>query len=411
MKIIFAFIPVLLYWVIDSYIDMKTFHLSFQSAVLLDYPQANLPLKGLISVIILFFVVIGHRKKEEDKKNKNILSVCTNKMMDTMQSITDTILAPIPLLKQVNQIVQIIEDKLNIKTVFIGSYKSDFIELINTNSSLGKFGIKDKFLPHRDDFLAGSLEEFVSIFYIEKREFEEREIKISEQTYRVILSSFRLKNSKKHMGFIGFIIDKNDKDDYKNFLSMLGDQIAFIMNLTQKRIELVESQEKFKSQFSPIDPDLKIFNSSKLGEILESERKRAKRYGTALSLILIEIDHMKNLTNIFGKDEMLRLKKEFAKVFKKEIRETDVFGKWSKDEQFAIVAPNIDFRGAKNFALKLDKKLKEHRFPKVGRITCSYGVTSYSNKDNMFEFQRRAEKALNEAVKKGGNSIEVKILI
>ena len=29
----------------------------------------------------------------------------------------------------------------------------------------------------------------------------------------------------------------------------------------------------------------------------------------------------------------------------------------------------------------------------------------------MFEFQRRAEKALNEAVKKGGNSIEVKILI
>ena len=56
---------------------------------------------------------------------------------------------------------------------------------------------------------------------------------------------------------------------------------------------------------------------------------------------------MKNLTNIFGKDEMLRLKKEFAKVFKKEIRETDVFGKWSKDEQFAIVAPNIDFRGAK----------------------------------------------------------------
>jgi diguanylate cyclase (GGDEF)-like protein len=219
-----------------------------------------------------------------------------------------------------------------------------------------------------------------------------------------------MKNVKQHIGLVGIITNKEDRNDYKNFIEMLSDEIAFIVNLAKKRAELVESQERFKSQFSPMDPDLKIYNNAKLQEILEHERKRADRYGTLLSLIILEIDHIQNLSNIFNEEDVLNLKKEFVALFKKGIRETDTFGKWSNEQQFAIIAPDVDFRGAKSFATKLNNKLKEHRFSKVGKVTCSYGITTYNKQDTMGEFRKRAEKALEEAKERGGNSIEVKII-
>ena len=408
MKIILAFISTLFYWGIDSYMDMQNFGLSLKDAILLDYDQANPILKITTAIVIFVFMLI---KTEEKSKTTDSLPSCTNHMMDAMQNIADTILSPIPLPTQLNQIVQIIEDDLEVKTTFIGEYKNDSILLLNSNDSLKQFGINEKFLPHRDDFKQNSLEALVSNFYTEKRLFEDKEVEIKGKKCRVILHSLKLKNSKSHMGLVGIITAIEDKNEYKNFIDMLSDAIAFIINLTKKRAQLIESQEKFKSQFAPIDPDLKIPNSAKIQEILEHERKRANRYGTDLSLMVIEIDHIKNLSNIFGKEEILQLKKEFATLFKKEIRETDTFGKWIKEEQFAIVAPDVNFSGAKNFARKLNQKLKEHRFPKVGKITCSYGITSYSKQDTLGEFRIRAENALKEAVERGGNSIEVKIIV
>lgn len=126
--------------------------------------------------------------------------------------------------------------------------------------------------------------------------------------------------------------------------------------------------------------------------------------------MLIEIDHMKNLSNIFSEEETNSLKKDIASVLKNGVRETDLFGKWN-DELFAIVAPDIDFRATKSFANKLNRKLQEHRFSKVGKITCTYGITSFSLKDTIGEFRKRAESALKVAHEKGGNSIEVKILV
>ena len=101
---------------------------------------------------------------------------------------------------------------------------------------------------------------------------------------------------------------------------------------------------------------------------------------------------MRNLSNIFTQEEVLVLKKEIISLIKKNIRETDVFGKWDK-ARFAILAPNVDYRGAKSFTTKLNKQLDEHRFTKVGKITCSYGITSACAKDSIGEF-RQEQKTL-----------------
>jgi diguanylate cyclase (GGDEF)-like protein len=408
MKVFMAIILTILYWLIDSYIDMQTFTLSLKDALLLNYPQAHPFLKIAIAAIIMVFMLLKNDK--ENNNQEDSLTYCTSIMIDAMQNIANIILAPIPLQKQIENIVTILEKDLHVESSFVGEYNENFISVLNTNESLQKFGIKDKFLPHRDNLQKDSLEALVSDFYITKEEFIDKNIKINNKEYRVILHAFKMKNVKQHIGLVGIITNKEDRNDYKNFIEMLSDEIAFIVNLAKKRAELVESQERFKSQFSPMDPDLKIYNNAKLQEILEHERKRADRYGTLLSLIILEIDHIQNLSNIFNEEDVLNLKKEFVALFKKGIRETDTFGKWSNEQQFAIIAPDVDFRGAKSFATKLNNKLKEHRFSKVGKVTCSYGITTYNKQDTMGEFRKRAEKALEEAKERGGNSIEVKII-
>ena len=158
-----------------------------------------------------------------------------------------------------------------------------------------------------------------------------------------------------------------------------------------------------------VDAELNIPSNTKLQNVIEQEIKRSQRYNTELTLMIIEIDHIKNLANIFTKQDIIKIKREVLSVIKKNIRETDTLGKWS-DSQFAIATPDINFREAKKFARKLNDKLQEQRFTKVGKVTCSYGITSISSKDTIGTFRRRAEYALKSAHERGGNTIEVKIL-
>ena len=407
MRIVLSLLTIIIYWCLDSYQAVLNFNIDFSQALILDYENSNAPLKLIIIFSIFLFSMIQTKNstpKVEVKEN------CTRKELNAIYDITDTILAPIPLHKQLNSVVSIIEKELQIKTAFIASFENDKILLLNTNDSLNNIGIKQKYLPHHNELKQNSIDSILSICYLEKRDSIDDFIEINGIKYRVLIQVYKDIHSKRPMGITAILLDENDENSYDHFLKRVCEQVAFTVNLTKKKEEAIKAQNRYNAQFSSIDKDLNIPSNSKLQEIIEHEIKRSQRYGTSLSLMLIEVDHMKNLSNIFSGKETLALKKEIATLFKKSVRETDMFGKWS-DEHFAIIAPDVDFRATKSFANKLNRKLEEHRFPKVGKITCSYGITSFSPKDTIGAFRKRAENALSEATKRGGNTIEIKILV
>jgi diguanylate cyclase (GGDEF)-like protein len=407
MKFILSLLIVAIYWCLDSYQAVQNFNIPFTKALLLDYDQSNALVKLIIVISIFIFSMIQTKTTvttEENKKN------CTAEELNAIYSISDTILAPIPLHKQLNSVVNIMEKELKVKTSFIASFENDKILLLNTNESLNEIGIKTEYKPHRSELKDGSIEKLLATSFLEKRESIDDTINIKGIKYRAILQAYKDSHSKRPMGIAVILLEENNDSNYENFLKRVCEQIAFTVKLTKSKEEAIKAQSNYNAQFSSMDTELNIPSNSKLQEMIEHEIKRSQRYGTQLSIMLIEVDHMKNLSNIFSEKETLTLKKEIATLLKKGVRETDMFGKWS-DDHFAIIAPDVDFRATKSFANKLTIKLNEHRFSKVGKVTCSYGITSFSPKDTIGDFRKRAENALRAATSRGGNSIEIKILV
>jgi len=404
MKVFLSLLIVLIYWFSDAYQSAQYLNIPYLQAFILDYEQANYFTKFLTSVFLFCIPFIHIEKKAPQKEELN----CDPEQFSAIYKISDVILSPIPLHKQLNSIVSIIEDKLKVKTVFIGQFGKDSILILNTNDSLANFGVKDKYLPHQDNIKQHTLDNLLSICFLEKRDFIDDVIQINGNSFRIVLKLFKDGNT--ILGVIVTILDESNEIDYTNFLSKVSEQIGFTVNLTNKKDNAIKSQNAYNAKFLSIDPQLNIPSSSKLQNMISHEVKRVQRYGTKLSLMLIEIDHMENFSNIFLEKEIVALKKDIISVIKKEVRETDLFGKWN-DDNFAIIVPDVDYRGTKNFADKITKKLTEHRFTKVGKITCSYGITSFFPKDTIVEFRKRAENALNVAIERGGNTIEVKILV
>jgi diguanylate cyclase (GGDEF)-like protein len=405
MKLVLPILIIVIYWCLDAYQAVTNFNISFTKAILLDYENSQPLMKLIIVASIFIFSIMQTKNKTKSQQDDSI-----TKELNALYSISNIILSPLPFHKQLNNVVDIIESELKIKTAFIASFENDKILILNTNESLNKIGIKNKYMPHQNELNENSIEKLLSITYLEKREKNEDTVKINGINYKVILQTYKENNLKISMGIVVILLEKNDKNDYKNFLKKVCEQVSFTVNLTRKKEEAIQAQNRHNAQFSPIDKELNIPSNSKLQEMIEYEIKRSQRYGTQLSIMLIEVDHMRNLSNIFSQKDTGMLKKEFTALFKRNIRETDMLGKWG-DHHFAIVAPNISHRATKNFAHKLNQKLSEHRFSKVGKITCSYGITSFSPKDTIGEFRKRAENALKEATSKGGNTIEIKILV
>ncbi|WP_024955275.1 GGDEF domain-containing protein [Sulfurospirillum arcachonense] len=410
MKIFLSLLIVLIYWSLDAYQDVTNFNISFIQALFLDYAQVNPFIKITLAVSIFLLSLITPKVTQFNASENQQETTLLPEQFSTMHKISDIVFSPIPLHKQLNDIVTVLEKRLKVKTAFISSFQNDTILLLNTNDSLQAMGIKEKYLPYHNELEKNSLDNLLSIGYLEKREFLDEIINIHGIKYRAIIHAYKGSHSTKPLGLFTLLLDENDKKDYTNFVLKTCEQIAFTINLDQKKKETIEAQSKYNTIFSTMDTELHIPNYVKLQEMIEHEMKRSQRYGTELSLILIEIDYMQNLTNIFTEKETFTLQKDITSLLKKGVRETDLFGKWTENH-FAIIAPDIDFREAKSFANKLNQRLQTHRFAKVGKITCSYGITSFCAKDTLGTFRQRAENALKEAISRGGNSIEIKILV
>ena len=406
MRFAFPLMIAIVYWCLDAYQAVLNFDISFKEAILLDYAQSNSLIK--LAIVIAIFIIFSIQSKVK-KDVKIVKKESSTKLMDTISEITDITLSPMPLEKQINTIVDNMKKNLDIETAFIGSYENDKIKILNSDASLVRIGIKKEYLLYLENEEQDNIDSLLSTSYLEKKELVDSAIKINNISYRVLLHPYKDSYSTKHIGIVAMIMKKENSSNYDNFLKKVCELISFAANLAKRKEGAIEAQNLHNDQLLSVDRQLNIPSYTRVQDRIELEIKRSQRYKTNLSIMLIQIDHIKNLSNIFTKKEIISLKKELASFFKKNIRETDMLGKWS-DTVFVIVAPNIGFRATKSFANRLNRQLKEHKFSKVGKVTCSYGITSFFPKDTIGSFRRRAENALNVAISKDESSIEIKIM-
>jgi len=159
------------------------------------------------------------------------------------------------------------------------------------------------------------------------------------------------------------------------------------------------------------DPLTGLLNRRALANRLQQEMARAERYGTALSLLLLDLDGLKEVNDRAGHPAGDAALQALARALRERCRSADVSARWGGDE-FVVLAPET--RRAE--ALDLAERIRAGMAAEGdGRATVSIGVATADPVAAAYDagtrlaraeaFLADADMALYEAKRQGGNRV------
>ncbi|MFI5311285.1 MAG: diguanylate cyclase [Gemmatimonadales bacterium] len=178
------------------------------------------------------------------------------------------------------------------------------------------------------------------------------------------------------------------------------------------RAQLIETTKADNARLEVLahtDPLTQVLNRRALTVRLTSEMERARRYDSVITLLMIDLDHFKNINDTMGHlvgDDALR---ELAALLAESIRSVDVVARYG-GEEFVVVLPETGLQGAVKFAERTRERIEKTAFvPAHGgvRLTASIGVASFPAPDiaTVDDLFARADEALYRAKADGRNKV------
>lgn len=159
-------------------------------------------------------------------------------------------------------------------------------------------------------------------------------------------------------------------------------------------------------EVSHIDALTFLPNRKRIIADLQHEIIFSDRYGTPLSISMVDIDHFKNINDNYGHvagDEVLR---KLAMELRNHIRHPDTIGRYG-GEEFLVVLPHSTAKAASEQAQRLCKYIQSLAIPWGDNeivLTLSIGIAQFRTKEEDWQsFLSRADRALYQAKNKGRN--------
>jgi diguanylate cyclase (GGDEF)-like protein/PAS domain S-box-containing protein len=150
-----------------------------------------------------------------------------------------------------------------------------------------------------------------------------------------------------------------------------------------------------------------ILNRRRFFELGNAERNRVVRYNQPTGLLMLDLDHFKQVNDHFGHAAGDMVLTTFTDTVNGLLRGVDVFGRVG-GEEFAALLPQTDIAGTLVFAERLREGIEGLRIPALGdvRVTVSIGATVLTAEDTSIEVALlRADCALYEAKSTGRNRV------
>ena len=119
-------------------------------------------------------------------------------------------------------------------------------------------------------------------------------------------------------------------------------------------------------------------NRRRFEEDLRAELARSHRYKVPGALLMLDLDHFKQVNDTLGHPAGDRVIAEIAGVLRGRTRETDVLARLGGDE-FAVVLPRCDLEEAQSVAAEIATAIRDHMDGGEGipRITASIGIAPF----------------------------------
>jgi diguanylate cyclase (GGDEF)-like protein len=150
-----------------------------------------------------------------------------------------------------------------------------------------------------------------------------------------------------------------------------------------------------------------LCNRRKLDQALTAEWRRAIRYGTPFSVIMVDLDNFKNVNDNHGHEVGDAVLVCVADILIGMSRETDIVGRWG-GEEFLLICPETGLEEAYSLAQNLRLGIESMVFPTIGRhLTASFGVAEYVSNLKPDLLVRQADEAMYRAKQAGRNSVEI----
>ncbi len=205
---------------------------------------------------------------------------------------------------------------------------------------------------------------------------------------------------------IGCISINSDQTNLYNipklqFFSVFGYQMAASLRHIQ-RFSTVKKEAIY-------DTLTNLFNRRYFEEQLTAETQKALENQSNLSIIMVDIDHFKQVNDTFGHDGGDKILREIASLLKRSVRKHDTVARYG-GEEFVLLLPGAPIEPTSMVAERIRQLVETTPFD-VGqtriRITISLGISNFPihRIKSKEELVKMADLALYEAKKGGRNRV------
>jgi diguanylate cyclase (GGDEF)-like protein len=176
-----------------------------------------------------------------------------------------------------------------------------------------------------------------------------------------------------HGGELGLMhlrlgVDTPDRDALMPLAQTVCEQVALSLSNTKLRHELRE--QSFR------DPLTGLYNRRFMEEMLRKELARAVRHDTPLSLIMVDLDHFKQINDTHGHAAGDAVLRAAAKQLARHVRGSDAACRFG-GEEFVLILANCSAAQAEQKAGQIREALRAMVVTEAGRplrVTASFGV-------------------------------------
>lgn len=174
--------------------------------------------------------------------------------------------------------------------------------------------------------------------------------------------------------------------------------LAVVRDLTQK---------KALERAAKMDDLTGLYNRASAEKALNNELSRAKRYNRDLAVVMIDIDHFKEINDSFGHAVGDTALVSVARVLRNHVRSSDMAARFG-GEEFIMIYPETDLQSVFIVAEAIRADVEALRVPPIKRITASLGVAVYRGGDGTNTIDpllKQADDALYKAKNSGRNQV------
>jgi diguanylate cyclase (GGDEF)-like protein len=180
-------------------------------------------------------------------------------------------------------------------------------------------------------------------------------------------------------------------------------QVTYVGELEESKQQL-EEVESHLIEAAMTDPLTGLPNRRALEHQLKAEHLRAQRYGTDVSIVMIDVDHFKDINDSLGHPMGDAALVALARLLEQERRGPDVVARYG-GEEFLAILPSTSLAGGLIMAERFRRAVERASWD-FRTLTISAGVASgKAGEIDPIELVRLADEALLQAKKSGRNCI------